>query len=200
MISNKTTRKQPSKLVLVITFLVAFFWIAVVITGVRLPYIYTEFSFQFRMFILFPILFCVLCYFMFFHHFKGYKVSAYNLKMKEVSSGRDKIKEKLILIVGLVFIPAIISWTSITFPVWITKLVATEPYLQNFNISKIKDRGSSGVELVLLSANTTEQVTLHLSNSRYRKKRWSRDDKICIKGRTSVFGTISDYEARSCTK
>lgn len=198
MATNKAVSKQPSKLTLMTVFLVVLFWVAIVMSGVRLPYIYTDFSFQFRAYILFPILFGTLCYFMFFYRFKGRKDNAYNLRMKKVSSSKDKAKLIAVLSVGLVFIPAIISWTSIAFPAWVTKLMATEAYLQSFKVSKVNNRGSSGVDLVLLGRDKSEQVTLHLSNSRYREQHWKVGNEICIEGRTSAFGTISDYESKSC--
>lgn len=192
-------RKNKFQSVMIKVCLACFVWMIINISGARLPYIYTDFSTICRALIIFPILFSTSFYIIFIHRFKGYKVSPHRLSLERYSSTKEKVKDTLFTLFSLGCIAAFFAYFSINISVWITKLTATDTYSESFIIDGVKDRGSTGVDLFLSKTDKSEKVILHLSNSRYRENNWRRYERICVKGRTSMFGTIIDHENR-CSK
>ena len=173
-------------------------WAICFITGSRLPYIYTDLAFKLRGLIIFPALFCIFGYFAFVYKRPGAK-SGYDLAMDSLRSSAAKIKSTLLGMLGLFFLTGILSWTSIAFTAWLAELIASTPFSQTYTISKITANSgpvwSTTFDLTLIR-DKSEIVDLRLNRVRYEEYSWKTGDVICIRGRTSVFGSIVDTTSR----
>lgn len=170
-------------------------WMLIVVTGTRLSYLYTDFSFQIRAFVLFPLLLIALVYFGFIYH-KPNQKTGYKQAMSNLHSRKDRIKTTTWGLLGLILIPATIAWTSIAFPAWAAKLLATEKYEKSYEITDITVRSgavwSTLFDLDLTDPLTKERVVLRLRRSQYDQSHWRSGEHICVQGRASMFGTIID--------
>lgn len=174
-------------------------WTLIIISGTRLSYLYTEFSFQIRAFVLFPLLLIGLAYFCFIYH-KPNQKTGYRQAMSNLRTRKDRIKATAWGLLGLISIPATIAWTSVAFPAWAANLLANERYVKAYEISDITVRSgavwSTLFDLDLMDPSTKESAVLRLRRSQYDQSLWKRGEHICVQGRMSMLGTIIDNVSR----
>lgn len=194
----KPSYPAPSKKMICLTFGALMLWGLIVSIGIRVPYLYTEFAFQVRTFALYPLLLITLIYFGFIYH-KPNQKTGYMQAMDGLSTRKERIKNTLMSGVGLVGIPAFIAWTSIAFPAVATQLFASERYTKICYIDDINHRSAAGARTLFDLEMTNiagEKVSLLLSRSRYEQNNWRTGEKICVIGRTGIFGTIINETSR----
>lgn len=172
------------------------FWAVGAFTGMRLPYLYTEFAFQARAFVLFPLLIGTLAYLALIYRTSKQPETLYMMRMKQFSTKKEKTRATAWALFGLMLIPGTIAWTSIAFPAWAAELFASEPYRHAYQVMEVKARSgpqwSALFELSLEDMSGGEPVTLRLNRRMYDEHRWKRGEMICVKGRASIFGTVID--------
>ena len=177
-------------------------WVFITYSGRRLPYIYTELSDHLRVFGLFPLLLGLMVYFGFIYHKSG-EATGYRQSMNKLPVGKERVKATAWGLFGLLLISGGLAWTSTAFPAWATNLFATERYAYEYSIADITKRNgpvwSALFDLQLIGAEGDE-VTLRLNRIRYERNRWKTGERICVLGRTSVFGTIIDDTTRQLSR
>lgn len=171
------------------------FWAVSAYTGMRLPYIYTEFAFQARAYFLFPLLLGGLAYLVFVYR-RPSQPTGYMQTMNQLKTRKEKIQGTLWGLGGLVLLPSGFAWTSIAFPAWAAELTASEPYRHVYQVVKVKARSgamwSALFDLTLESEKVGEPVVLRLNREMFDQHSWKRGEMICVIGRTSIFGIIID--------
>ena len=171
-------------------------WALGFITGSRLPYLYTDFAFKVRAFGVFPTLLCTFGYFAFIYRNErsGWK-TGYKIVMDGLPSRRERLKRILLTAVAFPAFSAMLSWTFIEFPIWAAELTASTNFSQTYTVTKISERSgpvwSTLFDLTLVK-DESETVDLRLNRRRYEEHHWKSGDVICVRGRTSVFGSIAD--------
>lgn len=197
---RKAQRKRQAKIgaYLVLPAIVgtAVIWMVLLYTGLNLPYIYTKFALQLRMYFILPFLVTVLLVLRSAGISGERRTSAKKEQPRFGGSAlrnKEAIKEFFVLILAAFFF----SWSSVAFSAWTAKLFATETFTREFQITKIGTHAKrSSNSLALVDQRNGEHVDLVLRTERYRDGRWKVGDTICVKGRTSIFGSISDGEFR----
>lgn len=177
-------------------------WFLVILTGIRLPYIYTEFAFRIRAYFLFPLLFGTIGYFAFIYR-RANGSTGYMQAINRLPTRSEKVKQTLWGLFGWVLISSGIVWTSVGITAWATHIFSQKHYTNSFQITKIKARSGTGwsriFDLGLIDKTTDEKVTLRLNRARFEQNHWKVGEEICVKGRKSIFGTIIDFEDRCKT-
>lgn len=191
---------NPPKHVVWLTFGGLALWMLVVTTGTRLPYLYTQFASNLRSFVLFPSLLGLLVYCIFFHKRPGQKVTLYVMRMRTFRTTKERIKENAWLAFGSLLICGTLAWTSVAFTAWGAQLFASERQEGAYQIEEITVRSGPSsralFDLTLVDPTSGHTVVLRLTRSRYERGQWRERDRICITGRTGLFGTIIDHEVR----
>jgi hypothetical protein len=171
------------------------------IVGVRLPYLYTSVSFSLRAFVLFPLLLLLGLYFGYFR-----KNRRGQTRMQVVAGRLSKWeagKFALKFLLALPIMSALFAWLSPAYPACVAQLLK-EPYAQSvarrYRVDGIRLWGgplwSRVFELELIDSETGEIVELPLTRSRYEETHLQIGERVCAKGRMSVFGTIIDATSR----
>jgi hypothetical protein len=193
---KKQTDEARIKIYAWLSMAVIVIWAMSFIFGSRLPYLYTDFAFKVRAFVIFPVLLGTLSYFAFLYKNErsGWR-TGYNIVMKGLPSRREKIKRILLTIVAFPALSAAFSWTFIAFPILAAELTASTLFSQTYTITEIRARGgavwSTLFDLTLVK-DASETVDLRLNRRRYEAHHWKVGDVICVRGRTSIFGSIAD--------
>lgn len=174
-------------------------WIVVVITGFRLSYVYTPFSFKIRFYVLLPLFLLWLVYFGFIRA----KARGYLGKLLRIRDVKERVSALGWLFLGVLLIPWGVAWTSVAFSAWIAHLYAAEPYQKIVTVSNVKGRGgakwSKSFDLYVVDSKGGE-VILRLNRAHYEEHRWRGGEKMCMVGRTSLFGTIVDHAGPDLSK
>jgi hypothetical protein len=174
-------------------------WGLTVATGMRLPFIYTQFTFQSRAFIVFPLLLAICIYCAFIYR-NGNQPSGYKQAMNRLPDRKSKLKETAWGVAGFLLLTGGFAWTSVSFPAWAANLLATTAFERTYQINDITTRSGpvwrTLFELKLSDTKTGEEVELPLTRRRYETHHWKIGESICVKGRTSIFGAIADGETR----
>ncbi len=167
-------------------------WVLVITTGMRQTYLYTESSFYLRI-IISLLLFGLYCYFVFIHRFSGHKNTSYKRVVNGIDGRLDKIKKVTPMLFGAIFLVGGVSWTSIGISAWAANLFSATPYMQCFQINKVKSRGTLGYDLKMSQQRNGNSLSMRLSRPNYTIYRLEPGDEVCVEGRTSLFGTIIDH-------
>ena len=180
-------------------FFAVLFWAVIVVTGIRLPLLRTEFSFTIRAFVLFPALLLILWYALFRHRWRAMPDSLYRMRIKKTAEHSERIKAMLMTIASALFVAGGLSWTSIAFTGWATELLASNHYSRVYRIDDITYKSgakwSALFDLHLIDSHGSE-VTLLLNRADYEQNHWKSDEKICVIGRTWGLGTIMSETTR----
>ena len=183
-----------------ISVVVIAIWALGFITALRLPYLYTDLAFKIRAYVVFPVLICVYCYFAFIYKSsKAGGKTGFRWVMDQITSGRERAKRILITIVGVPTLAAMLSWSFIEFPIWAAEITASTPFAQAYSVTEIRQQGGSlwrAVYMLTLIPENGESVDLQLDSWRYHQHPWKVGDVICVRGRTSMFGTIMETTQR----
>lgn len=199
--SSHSTRRHTSKYAVWLTYAgvaITVVWAFGVLTGTRLPYLRTEFSFNLRLFIFFSLLGLVI-YLLFVHRRSSQKISAYAMSIRHLTTS-ERIKEDVGALFGALLVFGTIAWTSVAFPAWATQLFASEHQDLVYQVEKITERSGpvwrTVFDLTLVDPASGETVVLRLTRSRFERWRWKPGDCIFLTGRTWIFGTIIEREVR----
>lgn len=181
-------------------FIAAFFgvgaWMLLVKTGERLPYLITEFSRDIRVLLMFPVLTAVLAWFAFAYRWKQAGQTGYAMRMAQLGSKGERVKQTVLALCGLLLIPAMVAWTSIYLVAWVAYLVSGSPFEESYQLIA-KKRATGGLSLEMQRRSTNDEVTLRVPTE------WATDLRpgmvVCAKGRSSAFGTVVEsLQASSC--
>jgi hypothetical protein len=178
----------------------ALFWATIVVTGTRLPLLHTEASFLIRIFVIFPVLLITLWYVLFVYRWRTMPESLYRMRMKHLSTKKEKVTAMLKTTFAALFMMGGLSWTSIAFPAWATELFASGPFSHVYQITDITYQSGAKwttlFDLHLMDPDGSE-ATLLLNRWDYDQNHWKASEKICVVGRTWAFGTIATETTRS---
>jgi hypothetical protein len=181
-------QRLPRQYIFIAAFVIVAVWIGLTETGRRLPYLVTELSRTIRLFALFPLLTAILCWFIFGHRWKPTGMTGYQLRMRQLPH-RQKAHERAGLVVGLLLLPAAFAWMSIHLAAWAAAFTARQPFQQPFTILEIRMQ-SRGHDLQLWSGPRGESAWLYAPGPMAENVR--EGDMVCVRGRTSAFGSIVD--------
>ena len=117
--------------------------------------------------------------------------------MNQLPTKGKKFKVTLWIIFGIILIPGGIAWTSAAISAWAANIIATESFAQTYQVTDITVRSgpvwSRLYDLDLVNITKQEKkVILRLGRSQWEHHEWKSGDRICVQGRTSLFGTIVD--------
>lgn len=170
-------------------------WAWVISTGMRLPYLRTDFGFQVRAYLVFPLIVSGYFYWGFIYKKAGSRLTGYQQAMKRISKD-DRVKVTLWIIPSAFIFSGFIAWTSIAFPAWATMLLANESVAKKYEVADITTEGgpmwSTRFDLQLTDIESQEVVSLLLTKARYEQHKWKRSEMLCALGRRAVFGTVID--------
>ncbi len=175
---------------------VIIFWMVLVSTGEYLPYIDTSFAWRIRYLLVFPVLLVLMVWFFFIHKWAESGKTGYQMRMVQLTDKRTRVKETLVGGVGVPFISVMIAATAIDFTAWAAFLAPGEPVAHTYAVVRIKAVGSK-YDVVLHDTRSGEQVTLRQSGNHLANRDWRVDDVVCVRGKTSLFGTTIDSVARN---
>jgi hypothetical protein len=164
-------------------------WILVLSIGRHLPYLITPWSSWFRTLVVFPVLFVPLVWFLFVLRWKETGLTGYQMRMRELRSRRDRLFQRMAAGFGVVLLPAGLAWTSINFAACAAQLFATAPFAASFVVVD-STAVSSGWSLELSDRQRGETVSLYLDPD--RAATFHVKDAVCVRGRSSAFGRITD--------
>ena len=183
-----------------------FFTLKFVVDGSKLPYVYTDFSRAARFYILLPAFIGIFVYIIFF--FRGQKgKSAYLLILEKYQDREERIRMILSCILGILLFSIGFATYSIGVSARITDHTASDPFMHVYKIQTITERGGTPgfipwIELDLSDPASGEVVMLPLNRTDYADTMHGSlvlrvGETICVRGRTSIFGTIIDTTTRN---
>jgi hypothetical protein len=177
-------------------------------TAGRVGYMITEDSIVIRWFMLFPaLLFAWFAYIFFFKwgrqwDAKGHCLTIHQVNLGSVSSFYDGVKLIFAYVVGFPLMAAIFAWFSIGVPAWAALALSQKPYSHEYIY--VPSSGWSKRALYFVDAATQQKILLSLAPKTAKifpeeVRRAYANKIICLKGRTSFFGTIVErIDAGSC--
>ena|SRR5882672_8353012 len=111
------------------------------------------------------------------------------MALQKLPTRRQRMRQLAVGLAGLVFLPAVIAWTSVAFPAWAANMTASMPFNEVYRVVDIKGV-SNFHEVELTSASTTTDVAVWVKTKALAKRDWNTGDTVCLRGRSSTFGTI----------
>lgn len=180
------TRPQAARL-FVAVFIAIGAWIVAVKTGERLPYLMTPEARNIRLGIVFPVLAVLVGWFVFGHRWRETGKTGYAMRMAQIGSGKERIKQTALGLCGLLLIPLMVAWSSIHLTAWVAYFVSSTPFEEEYDILDIKSV-TAGYSFDMYSRSTGEGVTLRVPLA------WGSGLRVgvtvCAQGRSSMFGTV----------
>jgi hypothetical protein len=180
------TRAQAARLFMAV-FIGIGVWILAVKMGERLPYLITPHARHIRLAILFPALAMLLGWFVFGHRWRETGQTGYGMRMAQLRTKSERVKQTLVLLVGALLLPAGVAWTSIHLAAWAAYFVSSTPYEESYQITE-KSSVTGGISFDMYSQSTGEEVSLRAP------AKWGVNLRpgmvVYAQGRTSVFGTV----------
>lgn len=172
-------------------------WFLAFETADRLPYLYTPFAYNLRVYAVFPLLLLLAFWATLIHKSPNSGMSGYRTAMAGIQSRRERVKQTLLGFLGVIGIPAGLAWTLIAFPILAAYLSASQPYAEVFRADYLKAYGNR-YDLWMTHPTTGEEVALRQSREQVSEQRrgWNPGDMVCARGRTSVFGTLIESLSR----
>jgi hypothetical protein len=164
----------------------------------RLGYLMTEFSFNVRAYVIFPFLILPTYGYMFFLKLDpkwdadGKRLTSHEVNLKRFKSRASRAKMWAGYLVGIPLILGFLAWLTIGIPAYLAKLVAREPFAHEFLYTPgaFIAKGFKFTD-ALTGEQASVQPTVHLySNFPEDLSSRSAAKMVCLRGRTSVFGTI----------
>lgn len=191
-----TTRSQATRLFMVV-FIALGAWIVAIKTGERIPYLMTSEARQFRLAILFPVLAVLLGWFAFGHHWRETGQTGYQMRMAQLRTRGERVKNTIVLLVGSLLLPIGVAWTSIHLVAWIAYFVSSTPHEETYGIMDIKSV-TAGYSFDMYNRSTGKEVALRVPLA------WASGLRvgmaICAQGRSSPFGTVIEaLKAADCS-
>src|SRR6266853_720697 len=168
---------------------VVLLWFVIYESSRRLPYLYTSFAFNIRAFVIFPVLTTLISWFLFIRKWREGGKTGYQMAMEKLEKRRERIKQTLLSLVGLILVSSTLAWTSIAFSVWATALIASAPFAQRYRVGDIR-AVSSFYDVSLTGLSGNQEVALRLTPERMQQRNWATGEIVCVCGRSSIFGTI----------
>jgi hypothetical protein len=162
--------------------------------GARLPWIRNDWTWYFRLFLVYPLLLAPLFYFAFIARSPYTGTSGYKTVMATIGSRRKRVTTTAWGVAGLLFVPGFLAHVSYVAPAWAAELLSHEPWRKTYQIVEIKARSgpvwSLCYECYLVEARPRGEAVLPLRPSVVEQAHLRPGGTICVKGRTSMFGTI----------
>ena len=182
--------------------IVLMIWMMAVITGMRLSYLRTNFSFVIRAYILFPVIFLSLVYFSYIYKGDNFKKTGYELRMSSITDKKVKIQETILGVCGLVLIAGCIAWSSIAFTAWVSQFLADAEYQHIYIIEGVSYEGGAlwSGSLDLRLRDPQEKRTdsfLRINRSDYSELNWRVGESVCLVGYSSYFGVHIEKISRN---
>lgn len=204
---NGDVRTQPvwrlSKRGAHIAWVLTSVWAVAVLVGYRLPYLYTPFSFQVRFVVIGPALFFALLYFGWIRKNSQHR-SPYQQMLVQIPSKVRRIKTAFLLVVGSVYIPWGLAWSTVFLTASAAQLLVPPfagSFTHTYHIEDIDTWGgpmwTKVYELKLTEPSSGAVVSLPLKRYLYEEHNWKPGEPICVRGRQSIFGTIIDATSRN---
>lgn len=170
-------------------------YLSLVIIGLRLPYIRSDFSEEFRAFWLFPAFVLIILLLGLGRGSSG-EPRRMLAPLRRAKSWKDKIVVVGATLSGIVFMPAALAWTSIAFPALATSVFAQQPFARNFSLLAVRrDR----VWLNLRLKGSRGPVNLRIRDTNVDTIGAAQE--VCVIGREWPLGAIADrvsIETASC--
>jgi hypothetical protein len=189
--SKGNKSKGLSGLTIFTVFLFLTLWMTIIWSGMRLTYIYTEWSVNFRIFVIFPSVMTLFVYILFFYRFRTFKESTFKLHTKKLKDKNKIEQEKCKLIFASFVFSAFLSYTSVAYTAWLTRIFATETISIVYLVDDVEGVGSRGMGISMRSKKK-ETGSVIIRRWQYREDKLKVGDFICIRGRQSVFGLYAD--------
>jgi hypothetical protein len=162
-------------------------------TGTRLPWLRTDISFFVRIYVLFPALSAGFFWCLFIAKTADGR-TPFRTLISDVRGKPAQIRKTASLVAGSLFLPFFLADISYVAPAWLAKMVAKDPYAQVFRLSELKERSGPlwtlYYEIYLGDSSTGAQATLPFDASSVKEKTWRQGEMVCVRGTTSIFGTI----------
>lgn len=172
-------------------------WIVAIKTGERLPYVMTTEARNIRLAIVFPALLVLLGWFAAGHRWRKTGQTGYAMRMAQIGSRKERIKQTILGVLGLLLLPLMVSWSSIHLLAWAAYFVSSTPFEKTYGIMDIKSV-TAGYSFDMYGRSSGEEVTLRVPLA------WASGLRVgmtvCAQGRSSVFGTvIESLKASDCS-
>jgi hypothetical protein len=180
-------------------------WAAGYAVADRLPYLSTGLAFRIRAFFIFPLVVAAMSHGAFVRTSKataGKTAYRYMTDLMDLSR-TERVKRTSVSIAGMILIAAGFACSTIQFPIWAAYLTASRPFARTYTVVRVRTLGgpvwTTMFDVTLSSADYVGTVNLTLTRRTYDQGSWQSGDVVCVRGRTSLFGTIAESTSReSC--
>jgi len=189
MFDRPKTLSRPQ---FVATWVFLLAWLVVLDTGMDLPYLRTAFAWNVRFYVMCPLLIAMLVYLCFIRDQNGR--TGIQWALSKLPGRWQRLHLILVAVAGLFIVAGGLSWSSIAYPAWITRLCAEQSFVKSYEITSMTSypntfRGRTYV-LSLVDEKAAEVVELPLSDALVDDQTFTGKKWLCARGRTSMFGTI----------
>jgi hypothetical protein len=175
-------------------------------SGCWLPYLLTAYHRTLQYYVLSPLLMAGFLYMFIFYKWPPGK-TGFETARQLYPDKRGKIRFGFLLMMGTL----LFGWMaardiSIGVPAWVAYYTASEPIMQVYQIQVVTERGGPGFtgrfDLGLSDPVSGDEVVLPVKRTDYPETMYARPiwrvgDTLCVRGRTSFFGTIIDKTERN---
>lgn len=192
----KASQIANNKWTFIVVFCVLGLWMLAVIFGESLPYLATQSSSDIRVRFVFPLLSVFLVWFVFLHKWSETGATGYQMRMRELKNRSGRVKHTLILVFGLFLLAGFISWTSINFARWAAFVSPSEPFSQAYKVISIGAMSGAKLDIEMIGVSGGKTAWLRLTRSKHAQQDWGVGDKVCAKGKISMFGVIVETVTR----
>lgn len=190
--SEVVNKKWPYITCMVIVFA----WVLIMQTGQQLPYLYTEQAFNIRAFVVFPLWIGMFSWFVWFHRWEESGETGYQMAMSKFRGRRARFKQAFGGGAGLIFISAGLAWTAVYFSAWAANLFASDDFAQAYQIVN-KKAASRYLDIEMVDLATGKSASFRSTIIQLSEDYWGVGNTICVRGRTSMFGTIVESTERT---
>jgi hypothetical protein len=179
-------------------------WLIAGATANRFGYLITAASYDIRGYIIFPAL--ILCWYFFVFAYKrssgSRQLTAHQINLKKYRGYTGRSKLIIGYVLGIPLVTACCAWLTIGVPAWLTLFLANKPYAHEYIYTPeygsikyyFKDTITDQAVFVRVTPKLYESFPNDLSKTYVHKI-------VCLKGRTSAFGTIVErIDAGACSR
>jgi hypothetical protein len=172
-------------------------WALLFEVGRRLPFLYTESALQVRALVVFPLLLIAMTWLAFIHRWRSTNQTGYRMAMAGYAASGPRLRASVLMMVGLVFVSAVLAWTSIIVPIWFTRWLVAERTSLEFSVVAVESGGRFR-EVRLRDMRDGSEASLPLTGG-FATSPIRRGELICAEVKQSYAGTLVEkMQSGSC--
>lgn len=176
-------------------------WVLAVTTGGNLPYLSTPFGLYFRALAIFPLLLGMGIWLGFFRVWRTTGLTSHGALTKGLSARKRYLSAAKVL-VALMVMSGLISYMSSAFSALAAYVMATTPFARTYDVLDVKSfrasrSSTTRYDIQLMRVPGPERVSLRFTDTALSGRDWAEGARVCVVGRSSLFGTIVESVSRN---